>query len=98
MRHLIRRGAGAKDEALREAVPAERRVRAARESCQKHGGEDLLRHATPGTHLRARTVVARDWDGIYLTGAELVQHSQFPALFIEGTRSLLVPDELSTFG
>lgn len=61
MHHLIRRGAGAEDEALREALPAERRVRAARESCQKHNGEDdLLRHSTSGTHLRAR-----DWDGIY---------------------------------
>ena len=56
---LVSGGGGAEDEALREALPAERRVRAARESCQKHSGEDdLLRHATSGAHLRARTVVA----------------------------------------
>ena len=53
LNHLVRRGAGAEDEALGEAVPVELGKRAVTcESCdEEHSGEEpLRRHSGPGTH------------------------------------------------
>lgn len=54
-RHLVRRGAGAEDEVLGEAVPAEDRVRAiADESCEEQSRENPRRHSSSSTHFGAR--------------------------------------------
>jgi hypothetical protein len=47
--HLVRRGAGAEDEVLGEAVPAELGVGAAAGESrdEEHGGEEPLRHSGP---------------------------------------------------
>ena len=51
--HLVRRGAGAEDEALGEAVPAELGERGvARQACEKERGEDPPRHAGSRTRFR----------------------------------------------
>jgi len=51
--HLVRRGAGAEDEALGEAVPAELGERGvARQGCEKERGEDPPRHAGSRTRFR----------------------------------------------
>ena len=50
--HLIRRGAGAEDEVLGEAVPAELGVSAdASGSCEKQSCKKQLRHSGPDTHV-----------------------------------------------
>lgn len=52
--HLIRGGAGAEDEVLGEAVPAELGVSAAAgERREEHSGEEPLRHSGPDTHSRS---------------------------------------------
>jgi hypothetical protein len=74
--HLVRRGAGAEDEALGEAVPAELGVRdVARQSCEKQRGEGPPRHfRRTGAGIVALLVM--NW---------WCQHCQFRALFVEGT-------------
>ena len=50
--HLVRRGAGAEDEALGEAVPVELGERdVARQGCEKQHGDDPPRHAASRTRF-----------------------------------------------
>ena len=77
--HLVRRGAGAEDEALGEAVPAELGERdVARQGCEKQHGDDPPRHAASRTRFRR-------------TGSEpelsVRALAVFRALFVEGNGS-----------